>query len=143
WTLLVGGTAGAAGPGQKKAAGTGGTRRAIAGPPSYKRSGYYKLHFGEGYRKEWTTPFDIPVLDLTTYAGGLTAVRQVGSMQSLGLALQGADGKSYTFRILDKDPPKALPEEWSHSFPATLFQDQTPANHPVVSVIATPLSEAP
>ena len=33
---------------------------------------------GSGYRKEWVTPIDFPVLDLATFAGGLTPVRQVG-----------------------------------------------------------------
>ena len=70
------------------------TRSVIAGRASYDRSGYYKLHFGEGYRKLWTTPFAAPVLDFETFAGGLVPVRQVGSMQSIGLALKGADGKS-------------------------------------------------
>ena len=118
------------------------TQRVIAGRPGYDRSWYFKLHFGEGYRKLWTTEFPAPVLDLRTFAGGLTPVRQVGSMQSIGLALKGADGRSYTFRTLDKDPTKILPAEWRDSFPATLFQDQTTASHPGSAFIVPPLAEA-
>lgn len=118
------------------------THRVIAGRPEYDRSGYFKWHFGEGYRKLWTTPFDAPVLDLRTYAGGLTPVRQVGSMQSIGLALKGADGKAYTFRTLDKDPTKILPPAWRRSFPATIFQDQTTASHPGAAVVIPTLAEA-
>jgi hypothetical protein len=114
----------------------------IAGRPDYDRSGYFKWHFGEGYRKLWTTPFDARVLDLRTYAGGLTPVKQVGSMQSIGLALKGADGKAYTFRTLDKDPTKILPEAWRHSFPATIFQDQTTASHPGGALMIPPMAEA-
>ena len=55
-------------------------------------------------RRKWTLLFVAEVLDLQTYAGGLTPVRQVGSMQSLGLALKGKDGRSYTFRTFDKKP---------------------------------------
>jgi len=120
----------------------GATQRVIAGRPEYQRSGYFKFHFGEGYRDLWTTPFEAPVLDLRTYAGGLTPVRQVGSMQSIGLALKGADGKAYTFRKLDKDPSKILPPEWRDSFPATVFQDQTTASHPGAAFIVAPLAEA-
>jgi hypothetical protein len=120
----------------------GGTRRVIAGRPEYDRSWYFKLHFGEGYRKLWTTPFDAAVLDLRAYAGGLTPVRQVGSMQSIGLALKGADGRAYTFRTLDKDPTKILPPEWRDSFPATIFQDQTTASHPGAAFVVPVLSEA-
>jgi hypothetical protein len=114
----------------------------IAGRPEYDRSGYHKAHFGEGYRKLWTTPYETPVLDLRTFAGGLTPVRQVGSMQSIGLALQGKDGRSYTFRTMDKDPTKILPPEWRDSFPAALFQDQTTASHPGAAVIVPALAEA-
>jgi hypothetical protein len=124
------------------AAGTTGTKVVIAGRPEYHRSGYFKWHFGEGYRKLWTAPFEAPVLDLRTYAGGLTPVRQVGSMQSIGLALKGADGRSYTFRTLDKDPTKILPEAWRDSFPATIFQDQTTASHPGGAVMVPPMAEA-
>jgi hypothetical protein len=119
-----------------------GTERLIAGRPEYRRSGYFKWHFGEGYRDLWTEPFAVPVLDLRAFAGGLAPVRQVGSMQSIGLALKGADGRSYTFRALDKDPSKILPPEWRDSFPATVFQDQTIASHPAGSIIASALAEA-
>jgi hypothetical protein len=121
---------------------TAGTERVIAGRPQYDRSGYFKWHFGEGYRKLWTAPFDARVLDLRTYAGGLTPVRQVGSMQSIGLALKGADGRSYTFRTLDKDPTKILPPAWRDSFPATIFQDQTVASHPGGAFVIPPMAEA-
>jgi hypothetical protein len=119
-----------------------GTKTLIAGRPEYQRSGYFKWHFGEGYRDLWTEPFAVAPLDLRAFAGGLTPVRQVGSMQSIGLALKGADGRSYTFRTLDKDPSKILPPEWRDTFPATVFQDQTIASHPGGSLIVSPLAEA-
>jgi hypothetical protein len=118
------------------------TQSVIAGRKEYDKPGYYKFHFGEGYRKLWTTPFVEPVLDLKTFAGGLTAVRQVGSMQSLGLALKGQDGKNYTFRTFDKDPTKILPPEWRESAPAGIFQDQTTASHPAAALIVPVLAEA-
>ena len=77
------------------------TRTVTAGRPEYGRhSSFWRFHFGEGYRDLWTTPFEVEVLDLRTHKGGLTPVRQVGSMQSIGLALRGGDGRSYTFRTL-------------------------------------------
>ena len=56
-----------------------------------------------------STPFEAPVLDLATEAGGLEPVRQVGGLQTAGLALRGADGRSYTFRSLHKEPERLLP----------------------------------
>jgi hypothetical protein len=135
-------SAGVSAAAEEHVAGEGQTRSVIAGRPEYNKSGYYKFHFGEGYRKLWTTPFAETVLDLGSFAGGLTPVRQVGSMQSLGLALKGADGKSYTFRTFDKDPTKILPPEWRDSFPAHIFQDQTTASHPAGALMVPALAEA-
>lgn len=132
WLLL----AALAAPGQAE------TRRVIAGRESYDVSGLHELWFGEGRRELWTTPFETEVLDLRSFAGGLTPVRQVGSMQSIGLALKGADGKAYTFRKHDKDPTRILPPEWRDSLPALLFQDQTAASHPGASLIVPPLAQA-
>lgn len=118
------------------------TERRIAGRPEYATSGLHNLFMGSGYRKLWTTPIDFPVLDLASYAGGLTPIRQVGSMQSIGLALKGKDGRSYTFRTTDKDPTRILPPEWADTVPAKLFQDATTANHPGVGFIVPALAEA-
>ena len=117
-------------------------KRVMAGRPGYDTSALHNLFMGSGYRKLWLTPIDFPVLDLRTYAGGLTPVRQVGSMQSIGLALKGKDGKSYTFRTSDKDPKRILPPEWADTVPAQLFQDSTTANHPGVGFVVPPLAEA-
>jgi len=118
------------------------TKRVMAGRPEYATSAIHNLFMGTGYRTIWTTPIDFPVLDLRAYAGGLVPVRQVGSMQSVGLAMKGADGKSYTFRACDKDPKRILPPEWADTVPARLFQDSTTANHPGVSFVVPHLAEA-
>lgn len=119
------------------------TSMVTAGRPEYgQHSGFWRFHFGEGYRDLWTTPFEAEVLDLRTYAGGLAPVQQVGSMQSIGLALAGGDGRSYTFRTLDKDPTRILPPEWRTSLPAKIFQDQTAAANPGASFVVPGLAEA-
>ncbi len=119
------------------------TRTVTAGRPEYGRhSSFWRFHFGEGYRDLWTTPFEVEVLDLRTHKGGLTPVRQVGSMQSIGLALRGGDGRSYTFRTLDKDPTRILPPEWRTTLPAQIFQDQTAAANPGSSFVVPGLAEA-
>lgn len=119
------------------------TRLVTAGRPEYgQHSGFWRFHFGEGYRDLWTTPIEVELLDLRTFAGGLVPVQQVGSMQSLGLALRGRDGRAYTFRTLDKDPTRILPPEWRTSLPAKIFQDQTAAANPGSSFIVPALAEA-
>jgi hypothetical protein len=113
----------------------------VAGP-EYAVSGFLSLWLGEGYRRVWTTPVTVPVLDLATFAGGLRPVRQVGRLQTASLALDGRDGRSYTFRSLHKQPERVLPVEWRESFPAWIVRDHTSALHPGAPLVLAPLAEA-
>ena len=46
-----------------------GFRTVIAGK-HYERSGLHNFLWGKHYRKEWTTPVKVPVINLDTEAGG-------------------------------------------------------------------------
>ncbi len=117
-------------------------RKPVTAGPEYKATPTLRRWFGPGYRDVWTTPFEAPVLDLKTEAGGLAPVRQVGGLQTAGLAMRGADGKSYTFRSLHKEPERLLPAEWRGSWPAKLLRDATSATHPGAAVMLPILAEA-
>ena len=117
------------------------TKVATAGP-EYGASPTLRRWFGDGYRDVWTTPISVPVLDLGKEAGGLEPVRQVGGLQTAGLAFRGADGKSYTFRSLHKEPERLLPPEWRSSFPAKLLRDATSATHPGAGLVLAVLADA-
>ena len=45
----------------------------------------------------------VKVLSLQTVGGGLSPVTRVGGNETLGLAMKGQDGLSYTFRAVDKN----------------------------------------
>src|SRR5207237_8125897 len=85
---------------------------------------------------------DVSVLDRQHYTGGLRPVRRVGSQETKGLALKGADGRDYTFRGLDKDPTEVLPPELRESVARSIVQDQIASSHPAGAVIVPPLLEA-
>ena len=71
----------------------------MAGRPAYDVSGIPQPLHGLGLPQGLGDPDRLPRCSTSpTFAGGLTPVRQVGSMQSMGLAMKGADGRSYTFR---------------------------------------------
>ena len=116
-------------------------REVVAGP-EYEVSPTARRWSGEGYRSLWTTPFKAPVLDLEREAGGLEPVRQVGGLQTAGLALRGADGRAYTFRSLHKEPERLLPAEWRTSWPARMLRDATSATHPGAAVMLPILADA-
>ncbi len=117
------------------------TRTIVAGQ-EFDRSGSWRYWFGEGYRKAWTTPVEVPVLDLKTEAGGLTPLRQVGGLQTVGLALKGANGRGFTFRKLEKHPERVLPKEWQDSELRQIAADQTAAAHPAATVIIGSLAQS-
>lgn len=108
----------------------GAETKKVAPNPEYAASGNHQFWFGKGYRDLWATPVELEVLDLEKEAGGLTVFRQVGGMQTPGLAFTGADGRSYTFRWIDKDPSRLLPEEWRETVVADYVRDQTASSHP-------------
>jgi hypothetical protein len=123
-------------------AGIGPERRTIVAGEQYKKGGFYRFLFGADYRDLWTTPVSLPVLDFKAFAGGLTPVRIVGHGQSQGLALKGADGRSYTFRPVLKDPTNLLPVELRESKARSFLQDQMASGHPAGHVMVDPLLDA-
>jgi hypothetical protein len=117
------------------------TQKVVAGPV-FDRGGTWRFWFGEGFRKAWTTPVELPVLDLTAEAGGLTPLRQVGGFQTEGLAMRGGDGRGYTFRKLEKHPERVLPKAWQESELKAIAIDQTAAAHPAATAIIGSLAQS-
>jgi hypothetical protein len=96
---------------------------------NHAASGLHRTLFGSGYRDVWTVPIVVPVLNLDTYAGGLTAFQEGGN-QSRTLRLRGANGKVYHFRSTKKFEPRNLPEDVKNTPAGDLIQDQSSAMHP-------------
>ena len=67
------------------------TRRVVPGP-QYQRGGLHRTLLGAHYRDLWTAPVTAPVLDLRTFAGGLTPDELGGGQQTRSLDLKGEDG---------------------------------------------------
>ncbi len=114
----------------------------VAPGPQYDTGWLHRLFFGDHYRDLWSTPIEAPVLDLASFAGGLKVTRRGGGEQTKSLRLEGADGKEYQFRSIDKDPVKALPPALQSTAAADIVRDQTSAGHPVGSLMVPPLLEA-
>jgi hypothetical protein len=97
---------------------------------------------GSDYRKLWTTPVEVEVLDLGKESGGIKPAFRVGGQQTKGLAFTDKDGRSYTFRSLDKDPSNILPEELQDTFVEQLVQDQMAAQEPGAPLVVDEISKA-
>ncbi len=75
----------------------------------YEAGALHTMIFGAHWRSLWTTPVEMPVLDLNSFAGGLVPFEKGGGFQTMTLSFRGADGKEYRFRSLDKDPSRGMP----------------------------------
>ncbi len=113
----------------------------IRASTEYERGDLWRTLFGETWRAVWEAPFMAPVLDLDTYAGGLTPFKKGGN-QSRTLRFHGADGREYIFRSTDKDIHNALPPDLAHTPIGDVIQDQTSAFHPSAAVAVALLSDA-
>jgi len=117
------------------------TQRQAAGE-RYWKGAIHRFFLGRDYRKLWRLPIEVEVLDLKKEAGGLTPVMIVGGHQTMGLALKGADGRSYTFRGIDKDPSAALPPMLVGTVADRVAQDQISSAQPGGPLVAEVLMKA-
>jgi hypothetical protein len=116
--------------------------RVIVPGPEYATGSIGRFLLGSGYRELWTTPIEAEVLDLATWSGGLVATKKGGGKQTLSLRLEGADGREWKFRSLDKDPSPVLPESLRDSWVKSLVQDQISAAFPASCLVVDALSDA-
>src|SRR5262245_10197365 len=61
--------------------------RTVVIGPQYQAGGVHRFLWGADYRDLYATPVELPVLDLHSYAGGLTPTTSLGhgETQALGL----------------------------------------------------------
>lgn len=118
-----------------------GIRRTVLNP-DYRVNAIMRVLLGPDYREVWTTPVDIPVIDLARTAGGLTPVRRGGGAQTRTLHLQGADGHPYVLRSLDKNAPGSLPEGFHDTIVADFAQDQVSSLNPFGALTLPTLARA-
>src|SRR4030095_16985015 len=104
--------------------------RTVVIGPQYRAGGLHRWLWGADYRDLYTTPVALPVLDLGSYAGGLTPRDRLGHGQTQALALKGADGKDYTFRPVIKDPTNHLPVDLRETVARRVLIDQMSSGHP-------------
>ncbi len=76
----------------------------------YQAGGLHKFFFGKHYRDEWTTPVNVPYLDLGSFAGGLTPIKEGGRRQTKSLRFEATMRHILAARALCADfPAKDLP----------------------------------
>jgi len=110
------------------------TRTVVIGP-QYRAGALHRWLWGGDYRDLYTTPVALPVLDLRSYAGGLTPTGPLGHGQTQALGFKGADGREYTFRPVIKDPTGHLPVDLRETLARRVLIDQMASGHPAGHVV--------
>ncbi|MFN7120019.1 MAG: hypothetical protein ACK4TA_24710, partial [Saprospiraceae bacterium] len=108
----------------------------------YEKSGLWRAFWGEHYRKVYSTPIEVPILDLSQYAGGLKPTKMGGGYQSNSLRLEDDRGREYAIRSVEKDPNRTAPFPFNESFVTELIRDNFSATHPLGALPVSKLSEA-
>ena len=110
--------------------------------PHYEAGWFARFFLGAQWRDMWTTPIEVPVLDLETFDGGLQPERRGGGQQTTSFRLQSGNGHTWSFRSVDKDPSRMLDPETRESALGDLVRDLTSTVHPGAALVVAPLLEA-
>ena len=122
---------------------TDSVRGATAGRQYAHHGGLYYALVGRHHRPSWAAPVSVPVLRLDqARPGGLQPGKIGGGFNSTSLGLNGADGRSYVIRTVDKDPIRATPQAVRGTFLVNVLRDNVSSTNPYASLVVPPLSQA-
>jgi hypothetical protein len=105
-------------------------------------SKWHRFFFGENYRKEWSATTKLPVIHLSSFRGGLVAIREGGGNQTRSLRLKDKDGMEWVLRSVEKYPDAILPDVLKKTFVSVIVTDAMSAQHPYSALIVPPIANA-
>jgi hypothetical protein len=105
-------------------------------------SKWHRFFFGENYRKEWSAVTKLPVIHLSSFRGGLKAVREGGGTQTRSLRLRDKTGTEWVLRSVEKYPDAILPDQLKQTFVSDIVTDAMSAQHPYSALIVPPIANA-
>src|SRR6266481_643009 len=114
----------------------------VAPGARYGAGRIHSFFLGEHWRDVWTTAIEVPVLDLNAFDGGLRPDRLGGGLETKNLHFKSANGRTWAFRSVDKDPTRVLDPDTRESLIGDLFQDETSTAHPYGALIVPPFLDA-
>ena len=113
----------------------------VAAGAHYQGGGLRRFLLGDTYRDLWAAPITVPVLDISSYAGGLKPTKMGGGAQTKSVRFLDSKGSEYVFRLVDKDN-QSVPEGFEGSIIESISRDQVSAHHPGSAMVAAELLDA-
>ena len=114
----------------------------IAAGDRFKAKAGKRFFFGDQYRDTWTTPVEVPVINLESELGGLTPIKKGGGMASNSLRLETTNGEHFAMRSVLKDYTKLVDPTLSDLKAIDIFSDLNSASHPYGALVIPKLSQA-
>ncbi|MEM9721821.1 MAG: BamA/TamA family outer membrane protein [Bacteroidota bacterium] len=108
----------------------------------YNASKSQRKIMGNMYRDAWTTPLNLPTLNLSTAYGGLVPIKKGGGIQSKSLRLLDKKGQQYVIRSVKKDVSLLIPKAATQTFLQDVVQDALSMSHPYGAWVVPPLADA-
>ena len=106
------------------------------------RSKFFEWVWGKHYRALYPLKIKVPVLDLSTYRGGVIPLQRGGGYQTNSLRLGSSDGKQFAMRSMSKDATRIVPYPFNETFAIEIMKDQFTAAHPMAAFAIPPMAEA-
>lgn len=113
----------------------------VAPGAQYAAGGLHQFFFGKSYRTLWKTPLRVPVLDLSTFDGGIRPTKLSGGKQTKSLRFEARNGREWVFRSVDKDDV-VMPPRFEGTVVEDIMRDQVSSSHPAAALIAARIQEA-
>ncbi|MEM7163139.1 MAG: hypothetical protein AAF487_11945 [Bacteroidota bacterium] len=118
------------------------TSKVIAAGARFRAKKGKRFFFGDQYRDTWTTPVEVPVVNLETELGGLTPIKKGGGMASNSLRLETENGEHFAMRSVLKDYTKLVDPTLADLKAIDIFSDLNSASHPFGALVIPELSRA-
>lgn len=114
----------------------------IAANPALRSTLLRNVFLGENYRKEWTTPIKVQVLDMGKEQGGLIPEKQGGGKQTRSLQVKDKQGREWALRSVEKYPEAAIPADLRSGFAKNVVEQGVSASYPYAALSTEILADA-
>ncbi len=114
----------------------------VVADSNFTASRLKRIFFGKLNRETWTTPIEVPYLDIHNEYGGLTPLKKGGGMQTISLRMKGGDENYYVFRKVKKNPTFLIERGLRGTLTQDILYDGFAASHPFGAVAVPTLADA-
>jgi hypothetical protein len=105
--------------------------RKILDTPVEEKGWFHNMMLGKHYRTLYTYDYDMPVLDLSAFQGGVETGKRGGGNQTNSLRLENSEGRQWVMRAMQKDASKLIPYPFNQIAASQyLVEDSFLSTHP-------------